>query len=39
MAIELGWQPLDLGARILRIETAALAIATLASFGLLVSRE
>lgn len=32
-AIELGWQPLDLGSRILRIETAALAIATLASFG------
>ena len=32
-AMELGWQPLDLGARILRIETAAIAIAALASFG------
>lgn len=35
-AIELGWQPLDLGSRILRIETAALVIAVLASFGQLV---
>ena len=32
-AIELGWQRLDLGTRILRIETAAAAIAALASFG------
>lgn len=32
-AMELGWQPLDLGTRILRIETAAAAIAALASFG------
>lgn len=33
VAIELGWQPLDLGSRILRIETAAVVIATLASLG------
>ncbi|MBX9788392.1 MAG: 16S rRNA (uracil(1498)-N(3))-methyltransferase [Pirellulales bacterium] len=32
-AIELGWRPLDLGPRILRVETAALAVATLAGLG------
>ena len=32
-AIEVGWWPLDLGPRILRIETAALAVATLAGLG------
>ena len=38
-ATELGWQPLELGPRILRIETAALAIAALASLGQLARSD
>jgi 16S rRNA (uracil1498-N3)-methyltransferase len=31
LALDAGWQPVDLGGRILRVETAALALATLAT--------
>ncbi len=39
LAVSRGWQLLDLGPRVLRTETAALAIASLAGLGHLAPRE